>query len=307
MTTRPRNATLPTSSPERSGSSRTTSPSSCGQGQRPFFTLFQSVYVCSCPQRHVSRGGKACIRIVPSKTWEQNAVLVRRLLFVEEDDILTFFEQDGTLISPGYDELKDREGDHQVRIMAIIERTNAVELIDRLAKDNAKLSFLIHEDTPIRDWVYDEEDCGEKGRCDCDCCVFSTEQSFFEDVLYNSRMQRITNRQRDANYGRESDSEGSNEAEDQRHRPRSQQAEVDVDREVLVPTQQERFENESVASEENEEEDYHYGRLIRGVGSSGVPIAGDTERHIVLKRRRQLVIPTDEEFRSAATKLRWMR
>jgi hypothetical protein len=57
----------------------------------------------------------------------------------------------------------------------------------------------------------------------------------------------------------------------------------------------------------NEEEEYHYGRLIRSVGSSGASIAWDGDQQHVLERGHQLVIPTDETFRSAATNLRWMR
>jgi hypothetical protein len=175
-------------------SSRDTPLSTDAQNQRPFFTHVQALYVCSCPQQHVSRSEKLCIRIVPSKTWVENASLVRRLLIVEKDDILTFVQQDGTLINPGYDELKDREGGRKVRIMALVERTKAVELIDRLAKDNAIRGFLVHEDAPIRGWVYGEEDHDEYDRCDCDVCIFLSEQRYFENVLHDNRMRRIVDR-----------------------------------------------------------------------------------------------------------------
>jgi hypothetical protein len=73
------------------------------------------------------------LRLIVSKTAEQNVALIRGLLRLEKSDRIRFEDEQGSSVVPDYCGLKDTAG-YKVKIMVFIERNDG-ELLERLAHE----------------------------------------------------------------------------------------------------------------------------------------------------------------------------
>jgi hypothetical protein len=71
------------------------------------------------------------LRLIVSKTAEQNVPLIRGLLRLEKSDRIRFEDEQGSSVVPDYGGLKDTAV-YKVKIMVFIERNDG-ELLKRLA------------------------------------------------------------------------------------------------------------------------------------------------------------------------------
>jgi hypothetical protein len=306
--------TTPEESPSRAG---------VDVARLPFFTLFQVHFVCQCATRHISKGGKFSLRIISSKTAKDNIMLIRHMFDLDAGDTIVFEDLKSNTLVPDYDALGRGEKGRPVRVMVFIKRENA-ELNDRLAKDNGTRGFNILEDACKKGWEYGEEDktTDIEKRCPCNECMLRREQEMFREHL----------EQHAAANDFYEDSSISSESEDE---AMEDDDVLGVDRTFTVRTQDmsnggnDRMRSDdgmavlevvtdpsavgassSPPPHEAEMEDattyegqLHYGRIFPIPTSSGVP---DSWGRLNTERRGNKV-PTDEEFRTAATNLRWMR
>jgi hypothetical protein len=228
-----------------------------------------------------------------SKTAEDNIVLMRHLLRLEKADTLTFEDEEGNPAMPDYNGLKDNDR-NKVKIIVFIKRNDG-ELIERLANENVRRKFRIYRDVAVRGWVVGKEDRNMKEQCPCDGCMLLREHDAYIEHLEERAGENgwEISSNLPTNWDEEDDDVSLMRAETSP--VNAPQVNTSNDPyEVAFPHH---FNDHGIASVEDE---YHYGRIIPGAGSVGVP-----------KRKKKLesqkIVPTDQEYRLAASILRRMR
>lgn len=196
--------------------------------------------------------------------------------------------------------------------MVFIEHQNG-ELVERLAKENASKEFPIFEDAPVKGWAAGEDDWNwdVAGQCPCNVCMLMRGQSKFlahlEELVEEHGWEGTSSVSTgwETKYDEDDIPGSTEEAAQSGLQADGDNAELptlnlpslggaaDLDDSSDPPSSPvpRPFSDHGTSSAEGEQ---HYGRIIPGLGSSGVPSSWDQTRE--RKHGHRKILPTDEEF-----------
>ncbi|KIW08410.1 uncharacterized protein PV09_01317 [Verruconis gallopava] len=279
--------------------------------RRPFFALFQTYVVCACDRRHVSRGSKMSVRILAGKAAQENIELMRGLLQLEREDDLWFEDERGGSVVPDYDGL---EG--QAMKVSVYVRRRDGEFIKSLSRHNVERRFDIHEDTATEGRGAGIEGWYEGGKCTCYQCVLGKERDAYEEHLQVLAAQlgswSSSTARAEESIPQESVAIQELGADSIHDTPPMRGGEIELDETVdRDSTRSNASALDTGSFDEHIVTEYHYGRIIPGPDSYSVEHAWEEKKartsRIAPCRMMMMTMPTDDDYRSAASILRRMR